>query len=484
MPSGFAPETSLWTDPPADSISPARYWRWFFILLAFGIVLRVFTAFYSEGIWTYDEHQQYMEQAYRWLHGYGVTFWEQERGLRHPSFCVVLGSWLFCLEHLGIHNPLVLAGLVRATLALTLYAGLVLLALSLYRRGHAAACLFLMFLFAVMLDLVYLNARTLTDNAIILPLCLALVLWDKRPGWAGLSLGLMFGLRLQSILFSAGFWQITAFRDWWYRKRHPRLFQAYGKTVALSLGLLIGLLLMGYWDFLEYGRWFHSAVANIQANLIEDKARLFGIEPFLYYIKRYERILFQTSVFALPLLVLGIRRAPGPVWIAGVALLAHSLIGHKEERFLWGMYPLLCVAMALGFEWLWSAIRYRRALVAVIVASFLVGPYIRFAHLPWKGMPFTATANLLQHLNDRRDVHGVAILKCYNWESGNCFYLRQPTNLYYPGQDLHDLLEFLPYEQGVVDFLIMPRSLLESGPELPYCQVKEYRGWVLLEKKH
>jgi hypothetical protein len=480
---GWGSEPIPTADKPPAALESPRFWRWFFILLACGIILRVFTAFHSEGIWAPDEHQQYMEQAFRWLHGYGVTYWEQERGMRHPCFRFVLGGLLYSLEHLGIDNPLLQASLIRMILAMTTYAGMVLLALDLYRRGHSVAALFLMFVFAAMLDLVYINARTLSDNAIIVPLCIALVLWERRPGLAGLFLGLMFGLRLQSLFFSAGFWLVTICQDWKGRHHHPNLLRAAGRTIALSLGLLMGLLLMGYWDYVEYGRWFHSALANVQANLLEGQANHYGTKPFLFYLWLYGSILFLSSVFALPLLFHGIRKAAALACVAGVALLAHSLIGHKEGRFLWGIYPILCVALALGFEYLWSAANNRRAFVSWIVGSFLVGACIRFAFLPWNKMPFPATANLLQHLNNRPDVQGVAILACHPWDSGNYFYLRKYKGIYYPGPSLQGLLDFPKYKESAIDYVIMPRSLLSSETAIPFHQIDEYRGWVLLEKQ-
>jgi hypothetical protein len=61
--------------------------RWLFIaLVTVGAALRGYASFTTVGVLNNDEHQQFIEQAHRMVHGYEQRFWEQERGARHPLY--------------------------------------------------------------------------------------------------------------------------------------------------------------------------------------------------------------------------------------------------------------------------------------------------------------------------------------------------------------------------------------------------------------
>src|SRR5438105_1899240 len=78
--------------------------RLFWALVVIGFLERLLFAYLVNPSQAHsDEHQQYIEQAYRQLHdGYGYTFWEQDRGMRHLLYPWCLSGLLAGLEHLGL----------------------------------------------------------------------------------------------------------------------------------------------------------------------------------------------------------------------------------------------------------------------------------------------------------------------------------------------------------------------------------------------
>src|SRR5262249_9467904 len=87
--------------------------HWLLRLMLAGLLVRVVAVPASAGIIVPDEHQQYIEQSFRHLHGYGATFWEQDHGMRHPLFSMLLAGVLWLGETIGLTNPHHLAALQR-----------------------------------------------------------------------------------------------------------------------------------------------------------------------------------------------------------------------------------------------------------------------------------------------------------------------------------------------------------------------------------
>ncbi|XP_042494529.1 dol-P-Man:Man(6)GlcNAc(2)-PP-Dol alpha-1,2-mannosyltransferase [Macadamia integrifolia] len=132
------------------------------------------------------------------------------------------------------------------------------------------------------------------------------------------------------------------------------------KLVFLS-GTAISLTLLGLSvciDFYYYGRWTSSVINLLVYNVLGGgESHLYGVEgPFYYLRNGFNNFNF---CFVLALLFLGIlpiakkKYAPdllvvvSPVYIW---LIFMSLQPHKEERFLYPIYPLVCVAASAVIE--------------------------------------------------------------------------------------------------------------------------------------
>jgi GPI mannosyltransferase 3 len=114
---------------------------------------------------------------------------------------------------------------------------------------------------------------------------------------------------------------------------------------------------------------------NIQQNLLLNRAADFGVMPPAAYLINFWAM---WSIAVVPLvlaIVRGWRHAAALVWIAIVNIAFHSLIGHKDYRFIFLSVTLLVIVAALGsIDWiamLRTRPRWGRWSVAILAAGWL-----------------------------------------------------------------------------------------------------------------
>jgi GPI mannosyltransferase 3 len=110
---------------------------------------------------------------------------------------------------------------------------------------------------------------------------------------------------------------------------------------VVGIGFSLAILLFGLADAIKWSYPFQSYVVNFTYNVIQDKA---NPKPWYSLI---ENLFLRTG--PLPLLAIwGGRRSPFLACVALAILLPHSLIHHKEYRFIYPMLPILVLLAVLG----------------------------------------------------------------------------------------------------------------------------------------
>ncbi|MBS1109135.1 MAG: Mannosyltransferase, partial [Anaeromyxobacteraceae bacterium] len=166
----------------------------------------------------------------------------------------------------------------------------------------------------------------------------------SRRRWvaAGVALGFAFEFRYQAGVAVAGLllWVLVHDRDRW----RSLATLAAGMAAPIALGLVVDA--WGYGSF-QVVPWRYLA-----ANLLEGKAASFGTSPLPAYLW-FLAGLFPPFGLALLLgLLLFWWRYPRHLltWATLPFFVVHSLIGHKEIRFLLPLLPAaaLCVVLLLA----------------------------------------------------------------------------------------------------------------------------------------
>ncbi len=336
-------------------------------LIAGGLAVVAASAWFNRGFLSYDEHFQILELAwYKLGRAPADTLaWEFREQMR-PGLQPLMAVWAARgVEAIGVSSPFVLAFLLRlASGLLGIWVSLAVATRVLpeirserLKLVLVAGSMFLWFL-------PFAHVRFSADNwgglLFFAGLCLLLDAvgeagadarptwrWGGRPGLpgsiaaaaaAGLLWGFAFYFRFQ-IGFSiagAGCWILFV------RRARPAVL------AALVLSFLIAGAAGALADRWLYNAWVFTPYEYVRANLVEGKAAGFGVEPWWFY--GGQMLLFLLPPFSIVLVgLLGTaawyHRRHLLVWTTLPFLVGHSLIAHKEVRFLvpitYAVVPLL-----------------------------------------------------------------------------------------------------------------------------------------------
>lgn len=311
-------------------------------LIAFALRLAPVFAFPS--IDYPDEIFQTIEQAHRLTFGYGVVPWEFEYGSRSWMLPGALAGLIELSRPFGdgpgVYIPFVGVALAALATAATLCGALW------GRRFFGPTGMWVAGLAtAVCLDAVYFGPRTLSEAVAAHILVIGLYLaepGDAAAGWLRIALGgLLLGLAAMTRIQLAP--AVVAIMAW------PGAAPYLRRLPPLLGGAAVAVLASGALDAMTWGSPFASTWRNFEVNLISGAAAGNGVAPWYGYgdiLMDYWGAGGVVAVFLLALI--GARRLPQPLIAALVILISHSLIGHKEYRFIYPAILLLALSSGLG----------------------------------------------------------------------------------------------------------------------------------------
>jgi hypothetical protein len=231
---------------------------------------------------------------------------------------------------------------------------------------------------AIWVEIFYFAARPSGDGialTLTVPaLCLAMRLRERPSmslaGMLGLLLGLAFIVRFQYAPALALIGLLAVSGD-------PRrtLLPLAGSLVAIALGALADMA-AGAPPLLWLWR-------NFAINLGENRSASFGTQPAWWFVTQIGATWHIAMLVLLPSLVAGARRFPFVALIALVVIASHSLIPHKEYRFVILAIALAVFLAAIGSVDLWKVLagRWRaaeriNATIALCVLWFLLSAVV------------------------------------------------------------------------------------------------------------
>ncbi|MBT0667832.1 hypothetical protein HT136_05565 [Novosphingobium profundi] len=325
--------------PAGLRVPPGAWWLAIAALVVLAIVLRALAWSPFDAAHP-DELMQYAEQANRLATGHGIRPWETRLGLRNSLIPQLLSVPFWLGRHFapGTETGYYLARIVFEAFTLLALPGAWLLGAQVSRR-HGLVALFVV---AVWWESILLSNLLLSESlASALLLLAAGLLLDpaargRRLGLGGFLLTLAVLVRFQY----APVGLILAASSLW-RGPQGRLALLAGAALALAAGALSDLA-AGAVPF----SWFFI---NLQQNIEAGRAATFGVRPPWQYALDY----YLHFGAAALVVVLGCALASGrrfaPLLVAAVVNIAlHSLIAHKEYRFVWFSTLVLLVLAAIG----------------------------------------------------------------------------------------------------------------------------------------
>jgi len=350
--------------------------------LFIGLFLRVEQAIRNPRMVHPDEIFQTEEPAHRLAYGYGVITWEWRLGVRSWVFPAILACVMRATSWLG-------AGSAGYLLGISILLALVSLTTIWFgfawanRTGGMVAAIIAAGACATWYELVIFAPRALSETVaahLLLP-GLYLGVYGKqlserrRLFLAGILCGVSLSLRIQlapAITFAALY---ICWADW--RKRF----------IPVIVGLGLPIVVFGFVDMLTWSYPLQSFVRYCWVNVVARRSELYGTEPWYWYL---ELLIYHWGPMAF-LAAVGVRRSVFLGWLALIILASHSVVGHKEVRFLYPLVPIMVTLASLGiveiaavFLAMWEHVAWAGSAVGAIglalccLASSLLAPRFSF----------------------------------------------------------------------------------------------------------
>lgn len=364
------------------------------ILIIVGWIIRVSLAVTTGGMVHPDEIYQSLEIAHNMKYGYSSLNpeylhqpWEfivpddpKKDGAARSYIFPLLFYYIFELcEGLGIpydiNGTLMVVRIFSASYCTLLIPIVYFLSkefLPSQKSPHAIS-LFAAFLITFWFQFPFFGIRTLT-NSFVTPLIfgalyLHLRTTKKGNGYsplklivsefaAGVLLGLACALRMDSVVFFVPFFLL----------RHQNNLRMGAQYFFLLFGFGVMFFVQGLTDLFFYGTFLASPINWYKFNILEGKSSRFGVQPFAYYFGKIFIQPFYSINFALlvGLLIYKIQKSLHKfsgkmndewffailellIWIL-MSLLVLSAVEHKEERFIFSIFPLLMILITAAMK--------------------------------------------------------------------------------------------------------------------------------------
>ncbi len=358
-----------------ESVETGLHLRW---LIAIAIAVHLATTLAGVNPWHPDEHFQILEFAFARaeLASTELLPWEFHQRIRSTLQPTLAMLPLLLLRGAGIDSPFVWVALLEV-LTLAAAGGITLwiamrTAPGLSRPGRRMLWLASLFIWF----LPFLRFRYTGENlggmalAAAVPLIMAAVERNDRrhAAGAGVLLGLSVVFRFQ-MAFAA-----VALIAWAALNTKAR-WRLVGALVTAAAFIVVAASSVDAWF---YGEWVFTPWQYFRANIVEGAAATFGTSPWHWYLTRLP--LWMAPPLGPVLMVLFVvplwRHRGSPwVWLSVAFLIGHSLVGHKELRFLFPLIyatPILLALSAASLHSWMSHARWRPILIGALGVQNLV----------------------------------------------------------------------------------------------------------------
>ncbi|MGI9251173.1 MAG: hypothetical protein ACR2PR_08245 [Pseudohongiellaceae bacterium] len=315
-------------------------WRWLPYLLVAAFLLRALVALAGDFAMHPDEVMQYLEQGHRLAFGAGVMPWEFIYGGRSLLTPGLVAGVLLAANAVGLGEPTYYVPLVKLVFcALSL---LIPLGMYVFGRRHfgelsGRIALLLGCFWYELIVFAHKPMTEFTATALLFGL-LALVSVVPCSVRRGLILALLATLAAAVRMQYAPIVGLVLLVEFVRTTHHAR--------IAILVGGLLGLCMVGLFEKLTWGNWFHSYLLNFRLNILMAEQG-FG-ENSAFWQLPFRQVMASCGL-VLVALAAGIaawRRRGWLLLICLVILLLHITQPHQEYRFVFLMIPFWLLLLA------------------------------------------------------------------------------------------------------------------------------------------
>ena len=223
---------------------------------------------------------------------------------------------------------------------------------------------------------------------------------------SGTLMAVAFYLRFQIAFALVGIFLALIFEEKWIKK-----------FTYLALGFGLVAILNTLLDSSFYGQFVLTPWNYFEVNIIEGVAASFGVQGPLYYPMVILLILGAPliSILFLAFVISSCWKNPKSYIVLSVLLFlfGHTLVGHKEERFLVPIFSLLPILVAQGFDYLkkpkGKAPWLKVVLWIILVPSIILNTFLLFVFMV---MPYHQNLSMAQKISKEYTVNDKVEIFC------------------------------------------------------------------------
>ena len=324
-----------------------------YLPLLLGFVARLTSSIAGLGFHARDDYYHLLAPALAWLEDPEFDWLSSDlpaAGARSFLAPKILYGLLRFFKGLGIDDPENLLRALHASLGIYSLLTVVCVYLLVDKlTANPKTTAIATWLAALHFIMPYAGTRLLIEAMAIPPLIYGLFLVAHQSPlkiiWGGFFIAASCWFRFQVGVAALG----VALALFWNARRNDQPSEGRKHVLALALGGGVGVLLQGLFDYATTGQFLGPVIENFRLNLDPHDGltrsgifsyigffALLTIPPFTFVLaKPFWLALKRYALISFPLIAF---------------ILVHSLIGHKEERFMLPVLPLFLVIIALAVQ--------------------------------------------------------------------------------------------------------------------------------------
>lgn len=385
------------------------------LIIIFAAFVYFTTAYNSHGFYHADEQYQIIEFAGLKLGTHSVSdlAWEFKAQIRPTLQPVICFTFLKIFEIFNINNPYNQACLLRilsALMALIAISFFVKNTESLIKKKPLKTAYYLVSYLLWFIPVVSVRFSSETWSGILFLLSLSVFFSESKNTLKPFLIGLIFGFSFL-FRFQIGF-VVLGFILWIFVYKHASIKYLFKIITALTLVIFLGVLVDSwFYGELVFAPWKYFKL------VLESGGDGFGASNWYYY---FIKLLSYPSFFVGAPLVLSLililiyKRDNFLLWCILPFIIIHSLIPHKEERFLFPIIYLFPLALMEGyiiFETICRKKSFLKLINVLLITIFIIVNAIGIIAMGQKSAGI-GRMEITKHIHDNYGDENINLIYC------------------------------------------------------------------------
>ncbi|MBS4042673.1 MAG: hypothetical protein KGZ59_02530 [Chitinophagaceae bacterium] len=366
------------------------------LVLGFGLLIQIVFCITGIGYFHPDQHFQIIEFSSLQLHlpNAANSVWELESSIRPTIQVYLFSGYRLIVEYLGVLNPFIQLLILRLIQGLLFW--YLLNYIAFFYNKHTSHKNLIVTLLIINFSWFLPYSRTLFSSEITAALIFFFSIFlfhkqtlENKKSWINLLLigfliAISFYMRFQLGFAIAGFFFLIFFLE-----------KKYSTTFLLLFGFSLGVALNVFIDFLFYQKIVFTPFLYFNKNIVEGVAASFGEKSFFYYLSVLLGVVLVPPISIILLIKyfkVSIQKFKHPIVISCLFfLIGHSMVAHKEERFLFTIINIIPIILSFGnYENLIQRFQtnkfYKRIIIfsmglnVILLITFIFIPYSQSIH--------------------------------------------------------------------------------------------------------